>query len=81
MLSTEVGRRALLRGAEGFAGLLGPPGQWAIRFYQNHGFRLVAGDVKDTLLRRYWSIPDRQIEESVVLADARWLATSSTMSA
>jgi len=52
---------------------------WAIRFYQNHGFRLVAGQETDTLLRRYWAIPDRQIEESVVLADARWFATSQTV--
>ena len=53
---------------------------WAIRFYQRHGYRLVS-DRKDALLRRYWSIPDRQIEESVVLADARWFATSSAESA
>jgi GNAT superfamily N-acetyltransferase len=49
---------------------------WAIRFYQRHGFQLLSGEEKDRLLRRYWTIPDRQIEESVVLADARWLATS-----
>jgi N-acetylglutamate synthase-like GNAT family acetyltransferase len=48
--------------------------QWAIRFYQRHGFQLVTPDEKDRLLRRYWSIPDRQVETSVVLADARWLA-------
>jgi GNAT superfamily N-acetyltransferase len=39
---------------------------WAIRFYERHGF--VAVDDPATLLRRYWSIPDRQIETSVVLA-------------
>lgn len=50
---------------------------WAIRFYQNHGFRLVPGREKDALLRRYWAIPERQIEESVVLADDRWFATSA----
>jgi GNAT superfamily N-acetyltransferase len=44
---------------------------WAIRFYEKYGFRLVSPDEKDRLLRRYWSIPDRQIETSVVLADFR----------
>jgi GNAT superfamily N-acetyltransferase len=47
---------------------------WAIRFYEKHGFRLVPDREKETLLRRYWTIPDRQVEESVVLADATWLA-------
>jgi N-acetylglutamate synthase-like GNAT family acetyltransferase len=45
---------------------------WAIRFYEKHGFRLVSADEKDRLLRKYWSIPDRQTETSVVLADRRW---------
>ncbi len=40
---------------------------WAVRFYQRHGFELVSDQEKDVLLRRYWSIPERQIEESVVL--------------
>jgi len=39
---------------------------WAIRFYERHGF--VAVDDPAALLRRYWSIPERQIETSVVLA-------------
>lgn len=45
---------------------------WAIRFYEKHGFRLVSSEEKDRLLRRYWSIPQRQIETSVVLADRGW---------
>ncbi len=45
---------------------------WAVRFYQNYGFRLVSRAEKDRLLRRYWSIPERQVETSVVLGDARW---------
>lgn len=45
---------------------------WAIRFYERHGFRLVGEDQKDRLLRRYWSIPERQIEASVVLGDRTW---------
>ena len=45
---------------------------WAIRFYEKHGFRLVSVAEKDRLLRKYWSIPDRQIETSMVLADRKW---------
>ncbi len=40
---------------------------WAIRFYEKRGFTLVSGAEKDDLLKRYWKIPDRQIETSVVL--------------
>jgi N-acetylglutamate synthase-like GNAT family acetyltransferase len=43
---------------------------WAIRFYQRHGFRIVGLEEKDRLLRRYWTVSDRQRETSVVLADA-----------
>ena len=42
--------------------------EWAIRFYRRHGFEEVAPAQKDALLQRYWSIPERQIETSVVLA-------------
>ena len=45
---------------------------WAIDFYRRNGFTLLASDDKDRLLRRYWSIPARQIETSVVLANSRW---------
>jgi GNAT superfamily N-acetyltransferase len=41
---------------------------WAIRFYERHGFALTSTEEKTRLLERYWSIPDRQIETSVVLA-------------
>ena len=47
---------------------------WAIEFYRRNGYSMVTPAQKDTLLRRYWSIPERQIETSVVLADARWYA-------
>lgn len=40
---------------------------WAVRFYEKHGFKLMSSREKDTLLRTYWRIPDRQIETSVVL--------------
>jgi GNAT superfamily N-acetyltransferase len=42
---------------------------WAIRFYQKHGFELVSPKRKTALLKAYWSIPDRQIATSVVLAN------------
>ena len=41
--------------------------EWAIDFYRRHGFELVPRERTAELLRRYWSIPDRQIETSVVL--------------
>jgi GNAT superfamily N-acetyltransferase len=43
--------------------------KWAIRFYEKHGFRLANKEQKDRLLREYWSIPERQVETSVVLVD------------
>ncbi len=45
---------------------------WAIRFYEKHGFQMVSTTDKDRLLNQYWKIPERQIETSVVLADAKW---------
>jgi len=45
---------------------------WAIRFYERHGFQVVSPKEKDRLLKQYWNIPERQIETSVVLADAKW---------
>ena len=43
--------------------------EWAIRFYRRHGFELVSPELKAELLETYWTIPDRQIETSVVLAN------------
>jgi GNAT superfamily N-acetyltransferase len=43
--------------------------EWAISFYQRHGFELVSPERKTTLLKTYWTIPARQIETSVVLAN------------
>ncbi len=40
---------------------------WAIHFYEKYGFTLVSKKEKDKLLRKYWDIPERQIETSVVL--------------
>jgi N-acetylglutamate synthase-like GNAT family acetyltransferase len=47
--------------------------EWAIRFYEKHGFQLLSKEDTDRLLNEYWSIPKRQIETSVVLADHMWL--------
>ena len=38
---------------------------WAIQFYRKHGFELMPA--KDELLKKYWDVPQRQIETSVVL--------------
>jgi GNAT superfamily N-acetyltransferase len=42
---------------------------WAIGFYRRNGFALVSPERKTALLKTYWTIPDRQIETSVVLAN------------
>ena len=42
---------------------------WAIRFYERHGFSIVPTDRVPALLRKYWTVSDRQIETSVVLTD------------
>ncbi len=39
---------------------------WAVSFYEKHGFKKTTRDQTKTLLRKYWSIPERQIETSVV---------------
>jgi len=44
---------------------------WAIRFYERHGFHLVPEATKALLLRTYWTVSERQIETSVVLAAPR----------
>jgi GNAT superfamily N-acetyltransferase len=48
---------------------------WAICFYEKNGFQLVGTEEKDRLLKKYWSVPQRQIETSVVLADPTWHGT------
>jgi N-acetylglutamate synthase-like GNAT family acetyltransferase len=78
-----VGTR-LLRHVEGLTGkpvLIGTwaAASWAIEFYRRNGFTVVSAPQKDSLLRTYWSIPARQIETSVVLADARWMEAQSAI--
>lgn len=46
--------------------------EWAVRFYQKHGFKLVSEEQKDRLLRQYWSIRERQVLTSVVLVDGQY---------
>jgi len=41
--------------------------EWAIRFYERYGFEAVSAERKTELLREYWTIPERQVETSVVL--------------
>ena len=48
--------------------------RWAIDFYERNGFRVVPSPDRERLLRTYWSIPERQVQASVVLADRRWTA-------
>jgi hypothetical protein len=43
---------------------------WAVRFYEKHGFQLIPTvEEKDRLLRKYWRVSGRQVETSVVLAE------------
>ncbi len=72
-----VGTRLLrhVRGLTGKPVLIGTwaDASWAIEFYRRHGFTVIPSPHKDALLRKYWSIPARQVETSVVLADGRWM--------
>ena len=70
----------LLRHVEALSGkpmLIGTwaAASWAIEFYRRNGYSVVPDSEKERLLRTYWSIPERQIETSVVLADRRWRET------
>jgi len=40
---------------------------WAVSFYEKHGFKLVSTEEKNKLLTKYWNIPERQVDTSVVL--------------
>jgi len=54
---------------------------WAVSFYQKNGYTLVSEEEKNRLLRKYWSIPERQVETSVVLANPTWYRIQSDDSA
>ena len=47
---------------------------WAIRFYETHGYRVLGRPETQALLKKYWTIPERQIATSVVLASPRWVS-------
>ena len=42
--------------------------KWAIRFYEKFGFILHTKEETTLLLKKYWNIPSKQIENSIVLA-------------
>ena len=76
MCSSDLGT-SLLRHVQGLTDkpiLIGTwaDASWAIDFYLRNGFTLVPTARKESLLRTYWSVPARQIETSVVLADGKW---------
>lgn len=48
--------------------------QWAIDFYKKQGFSVLPDRQAQALLKEFWSVPARQMETSVVLADRRFLA-------
>jgi GNAT superfamily N-acetyltransferase len=60
LMGLQAGARPVLVGTWAAA-------DWAIRFYERHGFELVARELTAPLLRSYWTIPERQVETSVVL--------------
>jgi GNAT superfamily N-acetyltransferase len=45
---------------------------WALAFYQKNGYRLLSAAESSRLLHKYWNIPERQVETSVVLASRNW---------
>jgi len=68
----------LLRYMEGFTAnpiLIGAwaDASWAIAFYEKNGYRLVSKTEKNRLLKKYWSIPKRQVETSVVFTNRKAL--------
>lgn len=71
-----IGRHLLshLRGLASEPMLIGTwaAAEWAIHFYERNGFQMVSPQEKNRLLKRYWTIPERQIDTSVVLADPKW---------
>ena len=60
-----------LRGSSSRRMLIGTwaAAEWAIRFYRRHGFELASPERKTALLKTYWTVPERQIATSVVLAN------------
>ena len=46
---------------------------WAIAFYRKNGYTVLSEEEKTRLLKKFWAIPDRQVEASVVLANRGWV--------
>ncbi len=46
--------------------------KWAISFYQKRGYQLLSKKETNKLLRKFWSVPERQMVSSVVLANKTW---------
>lgn len=67
----SLSRRPILIGTWADAG-------WAIRFYEKNGYRLLSRGETARLLKKYWNIPARQAETSVVLANAAWSAAEAS---
>ena len=49
---------------------------WAVRFYQKNGYEILSRSETERLLRKYWNVPERQIETSVILASPKWASTN-----
>jgi hypothetical protein len=45
-----------------------------VAYYRKAGYELVPDEAKTRLLKRFWNIPERQVETSVVLAKGKWEA-------
>ena len=41
--------------------------EWAVCFYERHGFTRAPDELVANLLRTYWSVPERQVATSLVL--------------
>jgi GNAT superfamily N-acetyltransferase len=54
--------------------------RWAVSFYEKHGYVLLEEKEKVRLLKKYWSIPQRQVETSSVLASQSWFQEAASIS-
>ena len=52
---------------------------WAIRFYRKNEYRPLSRHETEQLLHTYWTIPERQVETSIVLADRKWQTLEKTV--
>lgn len=52
---------------------------WAICFYQKNGYQLLSRAETERLLHKYWNVPERQVETSVVLANSKWRLANNAL--